>query len=236
MGDPEHGRFRSHFHGRRLGKPLRPGQRKLVEELLPKLRLADPARPARSFPGPVSDLWLEIGFGGGEHLVARARANPDTGFIGAEPFINGVAKVLGVIAREGLTNIRLHDDDARPLLDALPEAAIGRVFLLFADPWPKKRHHKRRFITPENLDRLARVLRDDGELLFASDHPGYVAWALQRLTAHRSFQWLARRPADWRRGPGDGVPTRYQQKALARGATCTFLRFRRRTREQLPGI
>ncbi len=228
---PEQQRPRLHFHGRRLGKPLRPGQRRLVDELLPKLRLADPADPAQSFAGSPAAIWLEIGFGGGEHLVAQARANPHIGFIGAEPFINGIAKVLGVIDREGLANIRLHDDDARPLLEALPDGVIDQAFLLFADPWPKKRHHKRRFVTPENLDALARVLRDGAELRFASDHSGYVAWALERLTAHPAFQWLARRPADWRRPPADWVPTRYQEKAEERGEACTFLRFRRRPRE-----
>ncbi len=226
----ERGSRRSHFHGRRLGKPLRPRQRGLVENLLPTLRLADPARPAQSFGAAASQIWLEIGFGGGEHLVAQARANPEVGFIGAEPFLNGVAKVLAVIERQKLANIRLHDDDARPLLDALPEACIDRVFLLFADPWPKRRHHKRRFIAPDNLDRLARVLRDGAELRFASDHSGYVAWALYYLCAHPAFTWLARRPADWRQSPADWVPTRYQQKAEARGQHCTFLCFRRQPR------
>ena len=219
-----------HFHGRRLGKPLRKNHRKLVDELLPTMKLADPACPAASFDGPLDRIWLEIGFGGGEHLVAQARANPGIGFIGAEPFINGIAKVLSVIEREKLANIRLHDDDARPLLDALPDASIDRAFLLFADPWPKKRHNKRRFVTPENLDRLARVLKDGAELRFASDHGEYVAWALERLGVHPAFEWLARRPADWRTPPDDWVPTRYQEKAEARGEVCTFLRFRRRPR------
>lgn len=227
---PPKGRPRSPFRGRRHGKSLRPGQRRLVDELLPRLRLADVAAPWRSFSPPVDKIWLEIGFGGGEHLTAQARARPDIGFIGAEPFINGVAKVLSAIDREGLGNIRLHDDEAASLLDGLPDASIDRVFLLFADPWPKRRHHKRRFVSTDNLDRLARVLGDDAELRFASDHAGYVAWALERLTRHRAFRWLARRPADWRLPPADWQPTRYQQKAEARGDNCTFLRFRRRRR------
>ncbi len=233
---PDEDRPRLHFHGRRLGKPLRPAQRKLVEDLLPKLRLADATHPGHSFEDRAGPIWLEIGFGGGEHLVAQAAANPDIGFIGAEPFINGIAKALSVIDRDGLTNIRLHDDDARPLLDALPDAAIDRVFLLFADPWPKKRHHKRRFVNPDNLDALARILKDGAELRFASDHQDYVAWALERLADHPSFQWLASRPADWREPPEGWVATRYQQKAEARGEVCTFLRFRRRSRQDTKDV
>lgn len=227
---PEGERPWSQFRGRRFGKPLRSRQRKLVEELLPRLRLLAAVNPASAFGQPVDKVWLEIGFGGGEHLLALARAHPGTGFIGCEPFLNGVAKVLSAIDQEGITNIRLHDDDARLMLDALPEASIDRVFILFADPWPKKRHHKRRFIAPENLNRLARVLKDGAELRFASDHTGYVAWALEHMTRHPAFLWLARRPADWRQPPNDWVPTRYQEKAAARGDACTFLHFHRRTR------
>ena len=233
---PEQDRPLLHFHGRRLGKPLRVNHRKLVNELLPDLRLADPTCPAASFEGPLDGIWLEIGFGGGEHLVAQARANPGIGFIGAEPFINGIAKVLSVIEREKLPNIRLHDDDARPLLDALPDGSIDRIYLLFADPWPKKRHNKRRFVTPENLDRLTRVLKDGAELRFASDHTEYVTWALERLGVHPELEWLARRPADWRMPPADWVPTRYQEKAEARGEVCTFLQFRRRPRQDPKGV
>ena len=228
--DPDKDRPRLHFHGRRLGKPLRPGHRKLVENLLPKLRVSDPAALDTAFDPVPDKIWLEIGFGAGEHLLGQARAHPHVGFIGCEPFINGIAKVLSVIDKEGLDNIRLHDDDARPLLDRLPGSSIDQAFILFADPWPKVRHHKRRFIVPENLDRLARVLKDGAELRFASDHTGYVTWALEYLSAHPAFQWLARRPDDWRFPPKDWVPTRYQEKAEARGEFCTFLRFARKPR------
>jgi len=228
--DPEKERPRLHFHGRRLGKPLRTAQKKLVDEVLPRIRFAAPDDPAAAFGRPVDGVWLEIGFGGGEHLLAQARAHPDTGMIGCEPFMNGIAKVLTAIDQEGIANIRLHDDDARPLLEALPDASIDRVYLLFADPWPKKRHNKRRFVVPENLDKLARVLKDGGELRFASDHADYVVWALEHLSRHPALRWLARRPADWRCPPADWVRTRYQEKAEARGDVCTFLRFRRRRR------
>ena len=234
--DPEKERPRPHFHGRRLGKPLRPRQKKLVEDLLPRLRLTDPSSPAAAFDGSVDGIWLEIGFGGGEHLVAQAQAHPDIGIIGCEPFMNGIAKVLTVIDQEDITNIRLHDDDARPLLDALPDASVDRVYLLFADPWPKKRHNKRRFVVPENLDRLARILKDGAELRFASDHTDYVVWALEHLSRRADLQWMARRPADWQSPPDDWVRTRYQEKAEARGEVCTFLRFCRRPREdEAPG-
>ena len=183
-----------------------------------------------AFGDGVSDLWLEIGFGGGEHLAAQAAANPGTGFIGCEPFINGVASLLAEIDRLGLTNIRIFDDDARLMLKALPDACLGRVFVLFADPWPKKRHHRRRFIAPDTLDQLARLMKDGAELRFASDHMGYVRWALSRLTAHADFQWTAAGPADWRTRPADAVETRYEEKALQKGLSCVYLSFSRSLR------
>lgn len=221
--------------GRRQGRRLRRGRRQLLEHLLPAVRLAPPAAggcldPPAAFAEPPRAVWLEIGFGAGEHLAAQAAAHPEIAFIGCETYLNGVASLLSHIDRLGLSNVRLFDDDARLLLGALPAASIARVFVLFADPWPKKRHHKRRFISPATLDVLARLLEDSGELRFASDHMGYVRWTLEHVLAHSAFAWPARRPGDWRRRPEDGFETRYEAKALARGAPCVHLRFRRLAR------
>lgn len=230
---------RARSFGRRRGRRLRRGRRELVEGLLPLVRLAPPAidgrlAPAATFPQAVREVWLEIGFGGGEHLAAQAAAHPDVGMIGCETYLNGVASLLSHIEARGLANVRIFDDDARLLLDALAEATIGRVFVLFADPWPKKRHHKRRLISPATLDRLARLLVDGGELRFASDHMDYVRWTLDHLLGHPDFAWTARRPGDWRRRPGDGFETRYEAKALARGVPCVHLGFVRRPRGWRP--
>ncbi len=226
---------RLHWYGRRRGHKLRPGRRALVENLLPRLRLAPPDDGgaidlAGAFGRPVGDVWLEVGFGAGEHLGAQAEANPDIGFIGCEPFVNGVAALLGVVDRRGLANVRVYDDDARRLFPSLPEASLGRVFALFSDPWPKKRHHRRRFIADETLDELARLMKDGAELRVASDHPGYVAWMLERVTRHPAFVWPARSPGDWRRPPPDWVETRYECKAKRQGARPVYLLFRRRPR------
>ncbi len=177
---------------------------------------------------PVSDFWLEVGFGGGEHLAAQAVAHPGIGIIGCEPFINGVAGLLDHVEREGLGNVRIFDDDARFLLDALPDASIGRCFVLFSDPWPKKRHWERRFIGPENLERLARVLKNGAELRLASDDPGLVTWMLDQTWHHPAFAWTAQRADDWRIRPSDWPATRYEEKAVAAGRRPVFLRFCRR--------
>jgi tRNA (guanine-N7-)-methyltransferase len=202
-----------------------------MAQLLPRLRVPIPETgfldPFDLFQPRPRDVWLEVGFGGGEHLAAQAESHPDVGLLGCEPFVDGVARLLGHVDERGLENVRILDDDARLLLTALPDACLSRVFVLFADPWPKKRHHKRRFIGPGNLDALARVLADGGELRFASDHDGYVRWALRHLTGDRRFRWIVGGPADWRRRPDGWVETRYEAKALARGETCTYLVFRR---------
>lgn len=204
--------------------------------LLPRLRVALPREeatlpPLELFNRSVRDVWLEVGFGAGEHLIAQAEAHPDIGFIGCEPFINGVAAALSEIERRRLDNVRLFDDDARPLLRALTAASIGRVFVLFSDPWPKTRHSERRFIGAGAIDAMARVLKDGGDLCYASDHMGYVRWTLDLLTRDDRFRWTARHPADWRHRPADGFPTRYEAKAMARGAPCVYLRFSRQGRD-----
>jgi tRNA (guanine-N7-)-methyltransferase len=211
--------------GRRKGKPLRPGQQSRLETLLPQLQIA--AADVAKLPRP---LWLEIGFGAGEHLAAQARANPGATFLGCETFINGIASLLTHVETHGLRNVRIFADDATLLLPRLPEASISRAFLPFLDPWPKAKHHKRRFVQRATLDALARALADDAELRFASDHPGYVAWTLALATEHPDFAWDARGPEDWRARPADALATRYESKALARGARCYYLTFRRRGR------
>jgi tRNA (guanine-N7-)-methyltransferase len=207
----------------------------LLETLLPALSVDlthGRVDPAALFDGTVSDVWLEVGFGGGEHLAAQARAHPDVGMIGCEPFINGVGRLLGEIDRDGLSNVRIHADDARDLIDALPEASIGRIFVLFADPWPKTRHQRRRFVGPDNLSKLARILKDGGELRLASDQMPLIRWMLYHTLQQGDFAWTARGPGDWRRRPDDWPPTRYEEKALARGETCVYLTFRRRSRAE----
>lgn len=221
------------LYGRRRGRRLRPGQRRLEEALLPRLaiRLPPPGEqfdPARLFEEEVADLWLEVGFGGGEHLAAQAAANPAVGFLGCEVFENGVVKLLAEVERRGLRNVRILVDDARLLIRALPEACLGRVFVLFPDPWPKARHHKRRFVSSEMLTELARVMKKGAELRLATDDVDYLRWMLERAPVHPDFEWLAEGPGDWRERPADWPPTRYEQKAIAAGRTPTFLRFRRR--------
>ena len=214
------GRRAAPFYGRRQGRKLNQGRAALLAGLLPKVRLelrdsAGKLELHGLFPGPVEDLWLEVGFGSGEHLAAQARRHPEIGFIGCEPFLNGVSSLLGFVQQDGIANIRVFPDDARLLLDALPDASIGRCFVLFSDPWPKKRHHRRRFIARENLDRLSRVLKAGAELRLATDHPDLAEWTLEQLARHDGFS-LAQagvrreRPAEW-------PETRYEQKAIAAG-------------------
>ncbi|KZD04201.1 tRNA (guanine(46)-N(7))-methyltransferase TrmB [Oceanibaculum pacificum] len=225
------------FYGRRKGRKLRPWREQLFEEALPRHRLALPAdaagplSPAALFGRPADRLWIEVGFGGGEHLAAQAKANPDICFIGFEPFVNGVASLLRHIEEERLANVKLHPDDARPVLERLPDASVERFFLLFADPWPKKRHHFRRFIQPETMAELARLLKDGAELRIASDDMGLVRWMLAQVTAHPAFEWLARRPAHWRSRPADAIESRYEAKALAEGRKPAYLTFQRRPRD-----
>jgi tRNA (guanine-N7-)-methyltransferase len=187
--------------------------------------------PRHLFRKPVADVWLEIGFGAGEHLLAQARRHAGVGFIGCEPYLNGVATLLPAIAEEPIDTIRIFPDDARRLLPALAAGSLGRVFALFPDPWPKARHHERRLINTETIRELGRVLRPGGELRLASDHAGYVRWMLEHLTREPSpFLWEARRPADWRQRPDDGFVTRYEEKAITSGAARAHLRFVRKER------
>lgn len=227
------------FYGRRRGRRLRAGQQRLLDERLPALRLDLPAgdapvEPAGLFAAPVRDIWLEIGFGGGEHLVWQAQQNPDIGLIGAEPYINGVARLLSHMEETGTANIRILPDDVRPLLARLAPNSLGRAFILFPDPWPKARHQARRIVNDEVLDHLARALRPGAELRLASDDADYLAWMLRVMRAREDFAWLARRPGDWRERPADWPATRYEEKNRSGGFGPVFLRFRRENRDFPP--
>lgn len=225
-GDPR-------FYGRRKGKRLKLGQKDRLETLYPRLRLSLPPEgealdPFSLFPHPVREVWLEIGFGGGEHLAAQAKANPDVGFIGAEPFINGIAKLVRSIEAEGLTNIRIYGDDVRPFLERLPTGCLSRAFLLFPDPWPKARHARRRFICPENLAALARLLKLGAQFRVASDDMSYIRWTLRHAPVHPAFSWAVQGPADWRHRWADASPSRYEEKALRQGRHPKYLTFLRK--------
>ena len=191
---------------------------------------ADIFDPRTGFGPDIEDVWLEIGFGGGEHLAWQALSYPGTGIIGCEPFMNGVVKLLTRVRDDDLSNVRLYRDDARLLVERLPENSLGKAFILFPDPWPKMRHHKRRVVSDEVLGHLARALRDDAELRIATDDAGYLEWILWHLHRHPAFRWHASSPQDWRKRPNDWPATRYQEKAVAAGRNCAFLTYVRQPR------
>jgi len=219
------------FFGRRKGHKLRPRQARLIETLLPRLAI-DLTRPAPAelsslFVAPVTQVRLEIGFGGGEGMIAQAKENPQIGFIGVEPFVNGMAKALAAIEANGLRNIRLHFDDAASLIGWLPEASLACIDLIHPDPWPKRRHWKRRFVQDEMAARLARVLHRGGEFRFVTDIADYAAWTLQRLTRSPDFAWTAQRANDWRNPWPGFTNTRYYAKAAREQRQSCFLIFRK---------
>jgi tRNA (guanine-N7-)-methyltransferase len=203
--------------GRIRSRTIKPRQAGLMETLLPAIALPDPATGLinvdQVIPG-ASEVWLEIGFGGGEHMAAQAARRPDVLVLGAEPFLNGAASALRHIDELKLINVRLHVGDARDLLAALSDASLDRVFILFPDPWPKARHHKRRLIQDETVAAFARVLKPGGRLRFATDWEDYGAWTLERFLRAPAFRWTATQADDWRAPPADHVTTRYEQKAL----------------------
>ncbi len=225
MADASHRPLRT--FGRVKGRTLRAGRASLLEVQLPQLTvdLTRTLDPQALMPA-AEDLWVELGFGGGEHLAAQAAAHPEVLLLGAEPFVNGVASLVRHVADQQVSNVRLHAGDGRELLAALPEASVGRVFVLFPDPWPKTRHHKRRLINGETLAELARVMRPGAVLRFATDWADYLGWTLERFAASPDFAWTAERADDWRLAPFDHVATRYETKRLGDCAP-TFLEFRR---------
>jgi tRNA (guanine-N7-)-methyltransferase len=219
------------FFGRRKGHRLGPHQQALIETLLPRLALAldrpAPESLAALFARPLAAVGLEIGFGGGENLVAEAMAHRQFGFIGCEPFVNGMAKILALIEAADLDAVRLYAGDALDLLAWLPPAGLAQVDLLYPDPWPKRRHWKRRFVQDRTIAMLARVLRPGGTFRFATDVPDYAAWTLEHLRRSPDFAWTAERASDWRE-PWPGFRgTRYEAKAKREGRVPCYLVFRR---------
>ncbi|GGB47967.1 tRNA (guanine-N(7)-)-methyltransferase [Roseibium aquae] len=226
-----HDNYDGSFFGRRKGKPLSPKRLGLMSTHLPRLRLCletpAPADLSALFDADVGEVWLEVGFGGGEHLLHRARENPHVGIIGVEPFVDSMGKAVAAIVENAIPNIRLFDDDAIRVLDWLPPASIDLAYQLYPDPWPKKRHWKRRFINTENLDRYARALKPGAEFRFASDIDTYVDWTLQHCRDHPGFAWSAETSTDWLTPWANWPGTRYEAKALREGRAPRYLTFRR---------
>lgn len=224
------------FYGRRYGKRLRPGQRRLLDENLEPLSVPRLSSASLSTPSEIvcsqlfgrdRPVWLEIGFGAGEHLVHQAQCHPEVNILGCEPFINGVASLLGKLRDQPLANIRIHPGDVRDVMDILPDASISRAFLLYPDPWPKKRHHRRRFMNPEFLTPLARVMTRGSQLRLATDVADYARQALEQIRINSPFFWVASNKRDWET-PWDHWPsTRYEAKACREGRKPIYLTFRR---------
>jgi tRNA (guanine-N7-)-methyltransferase len=211
-------------YGRIKTRALKPRQAVLVDDLLPRLGVpAGPFDPRGLMPN-AAEVWLEVGFGGGEHMAAQAERRPDVLTIGVEPFLNGVASALRHIDERGLANVRIVQGDARDIVGRLPDASLDNVFILFPDPWPKTRHHKRRLMQSEFIAALARVARPGARLRFATDWRAYAAWTLERMGAQSDWAWTAEGPSDWREPPADHVTTRYERKALGDTAPI-FLNF-----------
>lgn len=224
----------SRVYGRRLAKPLKKSSAKRLNEYFPKysISLEDdvPLDLTRLFDHNPKEYWLEIGFGKGEHLIAQAKANPDVGFIGCEPFVNGVSGLVDHMAEENVTNIRFFMNDARLLMDALQDSSISRAFILFPDPWPKKRHHKRRIVSPGNLVVLSRILKNNARLRIGTDHHDYCRWILARLMENPIFSWKSDGPDDWHIRPDDWPETRYEKKAFSAGRKSAYMTFQRERR------
>jgi len=216
------------LYGRRQGHKLRAGQAALVEDLLPRVAVPETGPlDARALFGDDRPLEVEIGFGAGEHLAAQAEAHPERGYIGCEPFLNGVVGALGHVRDRALGNIRLHMGDALTVLERLPDASLTRVYLLHPDPWPKARHAKRRMVNPGPLDVIAAKLVPGGEFRLGTDDPTYCRWAMMVMNARRDFEWLAREPRDFLERPADWPETRYERKACRQGHEVWYFRYRR---------
>ena len=214
------------LYGRSRGKSLRAGQKDLLAEALPLVSIGmEDLTEGRAFVRTPREVWLEIGFGAGEHLIEQAKANLDIGVVGCEPFLNGFVAALAGLRREGLSNVRLRRGDAQAVIEAAPDAFFSRVFVLYPDPWPKRRHHKRRLIAPGVIDALARVMRQGAELRFATDIDDYAGWALARFLDSPHFGWAAIRAHDWRQPWPEWSPTRYEVKAHSEGRGSVYLTF-----------
>lgn len=219
--------------GRRRGRSLRKTKQALVDTLLPRLSIQIPEseklHPSECFDTAYDEYWLEIGFGGGEHVAHQAGLNPNVGIIGCEPYLNGISGMLTAIDEKALHNIRIYDDDARFLMDSFPDASISRAFILYPDPWPKIRHHNRRLVSTETLDSLARILKPGAQLRLATDDRDYCTWMLERALPHPEFEWQANACDDFLNPPEDWIQTRYEKKkAVNRGLTPSYLNFIRK--------
>jgi tRNA (guanine-N7-)-methyltransferase len=216
------------FYGRRKGQKLSQRKLRLLDEVLPRVQITlgdETFDPTTLFENPPKEIWLEVGFGKGEHLAARAAANPDVGFIGCEPFLNGIAGLVTKIHEQNLKNVRIFPDDARLVLDKLPNDSLSRFFLIHPDPWPKARHANRRFLSQVNLDRIARVLKKGGEFFVSTDHSVYKTWVMLQMQNRQDFRWTAEKAAHWQTPPKDWPGTRYEAKAQAEDIDCAYFSF-----------
>ena len=223
----------SRVYGRRQGPALSKARQARLDEGLPKIDIGlsqSLVAPEYYFPEPMKDYWLEVGFGKGEHLAAQAKSHPDIGMIGSEPFLNGVSGLVDLVDSQDLSNVRIFRDDARLLMDSLPENSLGRAFILFPDPWPKARHHKRRIVSAGNIAVLSRILKDGAELRIATDHMEYCRWIMAHMLENPDFVWLSDYPEHWCRRPGDWPASRYEIKSREAGRKASYLRFIRRPR------
>lgn len=224
----------SRIYGRRQGKPLKKASAARFEKYFPlySINISDDEKikPEQLFDHSPKEIWLEIGFGKGEHLAAQSIDNSKVGIIGCEPFLNGVSGLIDHIDKEKINNVRFYMDDARLLMDAIPENSISRAFILFPDPWRKKRHYKRRVVNQGNLQVLARILKDNSELRIATDHNDYCRWIIARLMENENFIWRSEHPDDWHKRPIDWPATRYEEKALKSGRKSTYMTFIRKKR------
>jgi tRNA (guanine-N7-)-methyltransferase len=227
-------RKKRRLYGRRQGRPLNPSRTRVIEKILPQLSLPgeliteeENLDPDLLFPAPSNPVWFEIGFGNGEHLAALMRANPGNNYIGAEPFINGMAAFLKDIAKDPKDNIRVWMEDAITVINSLKVGTLDGIYILNPDPWPKKKHHKRRIVSPKNLDRFARVLKPGGWLIMTTDVDDLAEWMLTHTFRHPSFEWTAENRMDWTSSPPGWIETRYEQKGRRQERRQTYLIFRR---------
>ncbi|MBL4800919.1 MAG: tRNA (guanosine(46)-N7)-methyltransferase TrmB [Emcibacter sp.] len=226
----------SRVYGRRQGQVLSTARQSRLDDCLPKMEIllaesGGAVDPEDYFESSCQDYWLEIGFGKGEHLAEQAKSHPDIGMLGSEPFLNGVSGLVDLIVQEDLANVRIFRDDARLLMDSLPDESIGRAFILFPDPWPKARHHKRRIVSAGNIAVLSRILKDGAELRIGTDHMEYCRWIMAHMLENPDFVWLCDAPEDWRVRPDDWPASRYEIKSLEQGRISSYLRFVRRSRK-----